>query len=316
MPRVSIGLPVYNGENYLEQTLDALLAQTYGHFELLIADNASTDKTETICREYMARDARIRYYRADENRGAIWNFNRVFTLASGEYFKWAAHDDLITPDFLHKCVAVLASDAGVVLCYTLATFIDVQGAPLGKYTLTFPHATSPRPQDRFRDMIRFDHWCLPIFGVLRRSVLAKTRLFGNYNGSDRNLLAELSLLGRFHEIPEYLFLSRDHPQRSVRALPALHLRGEWFDPRRKVRRVFPHWRNYAEFIKTVRRAPLSPGTRLGCYWQLGLWFGRTWNWVRLLTDVLVAIHPGFWTLFHKARHAKRKLIGYTPHLDR
>ena len=94
VPRVSIGLPVYNGENYMAAAIDSLLAQTFTDFELIISDNASTDATEQICRDYAHRDGRIRYYREEVNRGAAWNFTHTFELARGEYFKWHAHDDL------------------------------------------------------------------------------------------------------------------------------------------------------------------------------------------------------------------------------
>jgi glycosyltransferase involved in cell wall biosynthesis len=90
-PLVSIGMPVYNGENFLRLALSSLLAQDYPHFELIISDNASDDGTEEICREYQAHDRRIRYLRHRENRGSPWNFAFV---ARGDYFMWAAHDDL------------------------------------------------------------------------------------------------------------------------------------------------------------------------------------------------------------------------------
>ena len=99
-PRVSIGLPVYNGENFLEFALDSILGQTFQDFELIISDNASTDATESICRRYAAKDSRIRYYRNPNNQGAAQNYNRVFALARGEYFKWAAHDDVCKPNYL------------------------------------------------------------------------------------------------------------------------------------------------------------------------------------------------------------------------
>src|SRR5215207_1517689 len=104
LPRVSVGLPVYNGENYLAEAIDSVLAQTYQNFELIISDNASTDSTEEICRDYAARDRRIRYFREPQNRGAAWNFNHTFELARGEYFKWVAHDDVIGPQYLARTV--------------------------------------------------------------------------------------------------------------------------------------------------------------------------------------------------------------------
>ena len=91
--KVSIGMPVYNGEKFIREALDSLLAQTFTDFELIISDNASTDGTEAICREYAARDSRIRCVRQSENRGACANFQFVLDEAKGEYFMWAAADD-------------------------------------------------------------------------------------------------------------------------------------------------------------------------------------------------------------------------------
>src|ERR1700753_3521498 len=113
-PRVSLGMPVYNGEKYLEAALDSLLAQTFTSFELIVCDNASTDGTQAICERYAARDSRIRYERNERNMGASWNFNPVYSLARAPYFKQAAHDDLCEPEFLERCVAVLDRDPDVV----------------------------------------------------------------------------------------------------------------------------------------------------------------------------------------------------------
>ena len=114
-PRVTVGVPVFNGESFLAETLDSLLNQTFSDFEIVISDNASTDRTEEICRAYAARDPRIRYYRSDANRGAAWNHNRVFELARGEYFKWNSADDLCAPEFLARCVAALDEDASAIM---------------------------------------------------------------------------------------------------------------------------------------------------------------------------------------------------------
>jgi glycosyltransferase involved in cell wall biosynthesis len=106
-PRLAIGLPVHNGERYVSQAIDSLLGQTFTDFTLIVSDNGSTDATEEICRAYARRDARIRYHRSDENRGAAWNFNRVFELADSPYFKWAAYDDLCAPHFVERCIEFL-----------------------------------------------------------------------------------------------------------------------------------------------------------------------------------------------------------------
>ena len=111
---VSIGLPVYNGENYLSAAIESIAAQTFQDFELIISDNDSTDRTPEICRHYMMQDKRIRYFRNKRNLGAAPNYNRTYELSQGQYFKWTAHDDIICPDFLAKCVVALEAEPEAV----------------------------------------------------------------------------------------------------------------------------------------------------------------------------------------------------------
>ena len=128
MPKVSIGMPVYNGDRYLGSAVESLLAQTFGDFSIVIVDNASTDGTEAIGREFAKRDRRVRYHRNPENIGGGPNFNRAFDMANdAPYFKWAAHDDLHAPDFLAECVAVLDRRSDVVLCHCETEHIDENG---------------------------------------------------------------------------------------------------------------------------------------------------------------------------------------------
>ena len=150
-PRVSMGLPVYNGEQYLATALDSLLAQTFTDFEIVISDNASTDATEEICRRYAARDARIRYVRQPENRGSVFNFNHVFELARGEYYRWHAHDDVCAPTFLDRCVELLDQDPTIVGCHSLKVKIDQGGRVLGVMThpaYGCPERSGTAAQDR------------------------------------------------------------------------------------------------------------------------------------------------------------------------
>ena len=114
IPKVSIGMPLFNGEKHIRETLDSLLAQTFTDFELIISDNASTDATEAICREYAEKDSRIRYVRQVENRGGFANFQFVLDEARGEYFMWAAHDDIRSPDFISVNLDFLCRNSGFV----------------------------------------------------------------------------------------------------------------------------------------------------------------------------------------------------------
>src|ERR1700733_3847565 len=147
--KVSIGLPVFNGEEYLEQSVASILAQTYTNFELIISDNASSDRTESICRGYAERDARVRYCRQPRNRGVTWNFRQVALLARGEYFLWMAHDDRFAPEYVESCLAFLQKNPGTVLCYSKAIEIDEDGKQLARQKQAFakellaPHALFP-----------------------------------------------------------------------------------------------------------------------------------------------------------------------------
>lgn len=279
-PRVSIGMPIYNGENYLEETLDSLLCQTYTDFELIISDNASTDRTEAICRTYAAKDGRIRYVRQPQNMGAAANYNIVFELARGAYFKWAAHDDLVAPEFLERAVAVLDRDPDVVLAYARTRAIDAQGAVIRDYPAK-PDGNSVQPQKRFYEFVCVPHPCVAVFGLIRTAALRQTRLIGTYAGSDRPLLSELSLRGRFYEIPEPLFFYRNHADQSWQAKETRQEQQAWYDPGRKGKITFPHWRLLFEHLRSVQRAPIRWRERLYCYLCMGWWTRLHWRYLAM-----------------------------------
>lgn len=226
-PRLSIGLPVYNGERFLAQALECLLAQTFGDFELVISDNASTDRTPDICYAYVQRDPRVRYVRNPLNLGSVPNFNRVFELSTAPLFKWAAHDDLHHETYLEGCVRLLDEDPTVVLAHSGTAFIDDHGElfplcpEIGSYVdpKTAAHVVADSPDigdspvavKRFWQVLARARWGTHQFGVIRRASLQQTRLDQNFSGGDRAMLAELALLGRFQSSPERLFLKRIHP---------------------------------------------------------------------------------------------------------
>lgn len=266
-PLVSVGLPVYNGEDYLVQALDSLLAQTYKNFELIISDNASTDKTVQICQDYAVIDSRISFYPSEKNLGAAWNYNRVFELAKGKYFKWAAHDDLCDPGYLEECVNLLEADSSVVLCYANTAVIDPEGHVIDRCTEDL-HLQSDRASGRYQQFHqRFlrKYKCNAVFGVMRRDALEGTDLIGRYEASDITLLAELALIGKITEIPEYLFFRRDHPDMSGRANPTAEAIAAWFDPGNQEKLVMPMSRLFWEHLKAISRVQMSPTERMRCY---------------------------------------------------
>src|SRR3982751_1385660 len=132
-PRVSIGMPVRNGQRYIRQAIDSLLNQTFSDLELIVCDNASNDATESICRDYAARDSRVRYFRNPQNIGPAENHNKCFALSRGEYFKWHAHDDMCASTQLERCVEALDNDPSIVIAYPKTLIVDDAGNPVDEY---------------------------------------------------------------------------------------------------------------------------------------------------------------------------------------
>ncbi len=271
-PRVSIGMPVYNGERFLRESLNSLLAQTFRDFELIISDNASTDQTEQICHEYAATDPRICYYRNETNLGASKNYNRVFELSTGDYFKWAAADDLCAPTVLERCVRILDQDPDVVVCYPKTEIIDEQGRIIRHYDDSL-NLQSDTPSERFRQFFGIVRECNAVFGLIRSSVLRRTAVIGNFIASDSPLLAELALYGRFFEVPEFLFYRRQHQSAYSSQKDAGQLL-EFYDPKRKDRVPLTRWKHLCANFLAIERAPLKPSERMRLRYYLlrmGIW---------------------------------------------
>lgn len=268
-PRVSIGLPVFNGEKHLDKTLESLVGQTFQDFEIIISDNGSTDRTEDICRAWAARDSRIRYLRSPENRGAAWNFGRVFEESRGTYFKWATDDDTLMPEWLEECVAVLDGHPDVVVAYTKVVEIDENDDILASWD-KYVDVTAEDPVDRLRPV--FYYWrCFPVVGLIRREALARTQLIGPYDSSDRVVLGELCLVGKFHRVDKHLYCHREHPENSMNAYRTQQERGAWFDPKNTNPLTYwPNWRYHVNFALAILRAPLGGRDRLRALAALGM----------------------------------------------
>lgn len=273
-------MPVYNGEKYLKQALDSILNQTFVDFELIISDNDSSDDTQKICLDYARKDHRVHYYRNRKNLGGPKNYNRVFELSSGEYFKWAAYDDVLAPTFLEKCVDVLDKDASIVGCISKAGRIDQNGTFLGLYNKgLLKRIDSSKPYERFRDLLDLYYTTTPFHAVYRRDFFARSQLHQSYIGADRNLVAELSLMGRIYEIPECLFFWREHPdsytsmfygQIRENTLDRLRRETAWWS--KEGGTYFPHWKNCIEYFRSVNRVSLSLIDKFRCYGQIFDWF--------------------------------------------
>jgi hypothetical protein len=266
-PLVSIGLPVFNGEDFLEPALHALLDQDHDELEIVVSDNGSTDATEAIVRD-AASDPRIRYHRSDRNRGAAWNYRRTFELSSGPYFKWAAHDDVCTPTFVRRCVDALDATPEAVLAYPKTSLIGLGGEVVGDFEdgLDLREAT---PSRRLTHLLAHVGEYHPIFGVIRRDALAATQVMGGYVGADIAVLAELAVRGQFVEVKERLFQRRYHDGTSVRANPDPAQRAAWFQPGARRWAPMPTTRLTTELVRAVGNSPVTGSERVRCLSAVG-----------------------------------------------
>lgn len=301
IPKVSIGLPVFNGEQFLEEAIDSILAQTFDDFELIISDNASTDRTGEICRYYQSKDRRIRYRRNETNLGGANNANLTFLLSQGKYFRWAAYDDICSPQLLEKCLEVLDSDPSVVLTYGQTIKINDLGEIIGG---TFsPLGESNSPHERFLEIANRDHQCEVIYGLYRSDILRLTSLQKNYTDSDRTLLCELGLYGKFYQIQEPLFRKRYHLKNQYHDW---RTRMAWFDDRFIGKIVFPNWIQIYNFFVIINRSPLSIKEKLLCYFNVigPILFRNSRELLRDLKFMIVmAFHSDAW---RKKRYAETK----------
>jgi glycosyltransferase involved in cell wall biosynthesis len=215
VPKVSIGMPVYNGEKYIREAIDSLLVQTFSDFELIISDNASTDNTETICREFAIKNPRIRYVRQNRNIGALNNFRFVVDNAYGEYFSWLAHDDLLEKDFISICSKFLDENSNCVLVSGDFLAIDEDNAQLTverllevRYTIKW----QKRIFEFYRYPISNAFFC--IYGLMRKKnaieVMGNLRVGPLLSASELPILSRFSALGEVSSLPIILRKYRYH----------------------------------------------------------------------------------------------------------
>lgn len=261
---LTVGMPIYNGERYVADAIESVLSQTYGDFEFIISDNASTDATEELCRGYASRDDRIVYSRLDKNVGAAANFNRVFLMSQSPYFKFAAHDDLCEGRFLETCMnAFEDAPDDVVLCFPRTVKIDSEDNRLGEIedSLDLRDGT---PQRRFRSFLTRYNLSNPYYGVVRASAYGSTRMHQSFIAADMVLLGELALRGRFWQLPEPMFLRRFHSGMSGEAASTLAELAQHYDTSHRGEPVLYRSRLFREFARAIAAAPLSAHQRALC----------------------------------------------------
>lgn len=265
-PSLVVGVPVHNGARYLPFALDSILNQTYSDFRVVIGDNASTDGTEEICRHYARSDSRIEYMRHERNLGGAPNFNSVLRLEHAPYFKWAADDDVLEPTFFERCIGLLNDDPSLALVHPLTYEIDAEGGGIGPSEVDFP-LSGPRPRDRLWRVLWRRH--IPeIWGVMRSELVRQTHRMGSYAASDRNLVAELLLLGDVGYVDEYLFLRRAHAGSYMGGadgtVQGKASRVRWYDSTAKVPKTPIGLVNLREYVRSVLTLPVTSRERAAC----------------------------------------------------
>jgi len=269
---VSIGVPVFNGANFLRAALDSLMSQTFTDLEIIIADNASTDGTEEIARAAAATDSRILYHQHHENLGAAANFNFTLERASGEFFMWSPHDDVRHPQFVERAVEAHRAVPHAAAVFSRAASIDRGGSQ--RRIMQRPEGLlSAAPATRFRATINCRHPGVIIFGLVRSELMRRIDGQRTYSGGDRVLAAELALNGEFIELEEVMFFNRDHPERYVqlkntRGEEGRRLQEEWWVPSRAQQVTYPGWKRLDGYVRAIRRAPLSRQEKSRCYFAL------------------------------------------------
>lgn len=263
---MSVGLPVFNGERYLPRALESLLQQEYKNFEVIISDNASIDGTGEICKGFARRDERVRYFRNEHNVGLAPNHNRVFQLARGELFKWAAHDDEYPRAMLQKLVAAFdESPESVAVVYSVSEQIDENG----KRTGVFSDGVDRDDRRAYRRLAcllgRIDVYNCT-YGLIRARFLQQTRLHGSFPMADQVLFGELAMLGMFIELQEPLLRLRIHDGRSFTKYKDPQSLRELFDPFNKGKRAFLsiEGRVQLELLRSAWRVPPRLWDKLSC----------------------------------------------------
>jgi hypothetical protein len=265
-PRVSFGVPVYNEELSIRRCLGSILKQDFPDFEVVVCDNASTDRTREVVEEYAAHDERVRLFTNPTNVGLIENFNRVFQLARGEFFRWVGADDWLEPSYASRSVAALDADPGAIVATADFALHDERGESRA-VGFQGERLDSEVPSRRFVRLLWFYYTGAvryePLYSLMRRDVLARTGLIRNVANNDLTLIAELSLIGRFTHVPELLFHRGWRPPPSSQLMVELMTGGGG--------RLLPRslLAQFGVLTSIASAGARSPDERLRCYLAIG-----------------------------------------------
>jgi hypothetical protein len=294
--KVTVGMPLFNGEKHgLEKNLDAILKQDYENIEVIISDNASTDRTAEICLAAAAKDPRVKYYRHEKNFGLLKNGWRVLHLCTTPFFKMAEHGDFHKPAYISACMKRMREDESIVLCYprTLAVHEN------GESEIADDHidAMSDSPVERYMHVISQLRYCNASYGLFRTPYLREIKVANEEcRGSDVVMLAEMALKGKIAQLDEVLYVTyRDKKwsQGIEQQVAAINRMYTMNDPRRGI--TFPFCRMIGEHLELVRFSNLTEQEKVFLYQKTLDILGRTY-YPRMRDEIKRAIE-----LIHQRR---------------
>lgn len=288
--KVIVGLPVYNGEKYLEAAIESHLAQSFGDFELVISDNGSTDGTQDICARYASRDDRVTYLRSPVNRGILWNHRRVMEPVTGTtaYFRWAGADDIMEPGLLAAMVGVLDGRPEIEAVMPATKNIDEEGVIIRTMERTL-NLESADVRQLARQILLANYQHVIAYGLLRAPSLRRMRTGPNYIGWDPVFIWELALRGQVFQLVEPALLRRFHRGSISRVKTVKEMR-KWVEPNARTGMSFPHWKWSYEHGRALLSTPMAVRDKL----RIGALLMRSTLWQRahLARDLTQAVRRG------------------------
>lgn len=273
-------MPVFNGESFLPQAIDSMLAQSHANIELIISDNASTDRSAAIAAEYAGRDLRVRCFLQPRNIGAVRNYNFVAARARGKYLKWASANDYCDTEMLAACIEVLESEPRAVLCFGTTRLVDEVTGAVQPFNSDFSIAEE-RPSARFNRVLTEMRLNNAFNGLIRMEALGKTGLVRNYRSGDLVLMAELAMAGTFILLPRPFLYRRVGAHTFSSRLSDTDL-SHFIDPEAKSGAGLDRLRMNIDYFTTVLRASMSLREKQraltllahSAYWDLWKMIGR------------------------------------------
>ncbi len=271
-PLVSIGLPVFNGSNFIEAAIESILSQSYSNLELIICDNASTDETVALCKRFVEKDPRVEYFRQEKNLGATRNFNSTFEKTRGKYFKWASHDDLLGPNYIADCVNFLEQHNDYIICWPHMDYVGIQGEFLHPQNVPNLSIQGPSFKQRIRTLFDFqkagDDVIPTIFALMRSDALRSTNLWQRFVSSEEILMLELLRQGKAKQLEQTAFFFRVHDDSAFQKNRTPRERGKWFDTDKRTLLQLPVWYLLARYFSTISQSNISIFEKIGCYYEV------------------------------------------------